>query len=71
MRPSFKVIDGFISVPKGFTTTYLASAGDSTDSQIAQILVMQNEPELARKTVDQIEEDSDRLFALIGLADAK
>ena len=25
-------------VPKGFTTTYLAAAGDSTDSQIAQIL---------------------------------
>lgn len=25
-------------VPKGFTTTYLAASGDSTDSQIAQIL---------------------------------
>ncbi len=25
-------------VPKGFTTTYLASSGDATDSQIAQIL---------------------------------
>ena len=25
-------------VPKGFTTTYLASSGDSTDSQIAEIL---------------------------------
>ncbi len=40
-------------------------------AQIAQILVMQNEDELARKTVDEIDEDSDRLFALIGFADAK
>lgn len=40
-------------------------------SQISQILVMQKEDELARQTVDAIEEDSDRIFALIGLADAK
>lgn len=40
-------------------------------SQISQILIMQHEDDLARQTVGEIEEDSNRLFALIGLADAK
>ncbi len=40
-------------------------------SQIAQILIVQNEDELARQTINEIREDSDRLSALIALADAK
>lgn len=40
-------------------------------SQIAQILTMQNEDDLARQTLNLIDEDADRVFALIALADAK
>ncbi|MBK9216405.1 MAG: tetratricopeptide repeat protein [Chloracidobacterium sp.] len=40
-------------------------------TQIARILTVQNEPDLARQTVESIEEDADRLFALIGVADEK
>lgn len=40
-------------------------------TQIAQILVVQNEDELARQTIDEIAEDADRMFSLISLADAK
>lgn len=40
-------------------------------SQIAQILVMRKEDEQARRTVELISEDSDRLLALVGLSDAK
>ncbi len=39
--------------------------------QIARILTVQNEPDLARQTIDSIEEDADRLFAMIGVADEK
>lgn len=47
------------------------NAQTSALSQIAQILTIQNEDELARQTIDQIPEDADRLFALIGMSDAK
>jgi len=40
-------------------------------TQIAQILAMQKEDELARSTINQIVEDADRVFALIRLADTK
>ncbi len=40
-------------------------------AQIAQILTVQKEDELARDTVNLIDEDQDRLFALIGISDAK
>ncbi len=40
-------------------------------SQIAQILTMQNEDDLARQTINLIDEDADRVFALIALADTK
>lgn len=40
-------------------------------SQIAQILTMQNEDDLARRTLNLIDEDADRVFALIATADAK
>jgi tetratricopeptide (TPR) repeat protein len=40
-------------------------------TQIAQILTIQNEDELARQTVKMIAEDADRLTALISIADAK
>ncbi len=40
-------------------------------TQIARILTVQNEPDLARQTVESIEEDADRLFALIGVADER
>ncbi len=40
-------------------------------SQIAQILVLRKEDELARQTVNLITEDSNRLLALVAVADAK
>jgi tetratricopeptide (TPR) repeat protein len=40
-------------------------------SQIGQVLMAQKEDDLARQTINEIAEDADRLFALIGLADAK
>lgn len=40
-------------------------------SQIAQILTIQKEDELARQTIGLIDEDADRLFALLGIADTK
>ena len=40
-------------------------------SQIAQILVVQKEDSLARQTVNLIAEDSNRLFALVAMSDAK
>ena len=40
-------------------------------SQIAQILVVQKEDALARQTINLIAEDSNRLFALVALSDAK
>lgn len=40
-------------------------------TQIARILTVQNEPDLARQTIDSIEDDAERLFALIGVADEK
>lgn len=40
-------------------------------SQIAQILMRQAEDELARQAVDLIDEDADRVFALIAVADVK
>jgi hypothetical protein len=40
-------------------------------SQIAQILIIQKEDELARQTVNLIAEDANRLFALLALSDAK
>lgn len=40
-------------------------------SQIAQILTMQNEDDLARQTLHLIDEDADRVFALIAIADVK
>ncbi|MFN0139589.1 MAG: tetratricopeptide repeat protein [Pyrinomonadaceae bacterium] len=40
-------------------------------SQIAQILTMQNEDDLARQTLNLIDEDADRVFALIAIADAE
>ncbi|MFM9903880.1 MAG: hypothetical protein ACKVQJ_04830 [Pyrinomonadaceae bacterium] len=40
-------------------------------SQIAQILTIQKEDELARKTLELIREDANRLFAFISVADAK
>lgn len=39
--------------------------------QVAQVLTVQNEPDAARDTIAQIEEDSNRLFALIAVADAQ
>ncbi len=50
-----------------------ADPAEETDalSQIAQILIAQNEDELARQTINEIAEDADRLSALIALADAK
>lgn len=40
-------------------------------SQIAQILTVQKEDELARQTINLIAEDANRLFALIAVSDAK
>ncbi len=40
-------------------------------SQIAQILTVQKEDELARQTINSIGDDANRLFALIAVADAK
>ena len=40
-------------------------------SQIAQILIVQKEDELARQTINSIPEDANRLLAIIALADAK
>ncbi|HEY2846803.1 MAG TPA: hypothetical protein VGI80_03235, partial [Pyrinomonadaceae bacterium] len=40
-------------------------------TQIAQILTMRKEDELALQTVNQIVEDADRVFALISIADTK
>jgi tetratricopeptide (TPR) repeat protein len=40
-------------------------------TQIAQILAMQKEDELARQTINQIAEDADRVFALVQFADTK
>jgi tetratricopeptide (TPR) repeat protein len=40
-------------------------------TQIAQILAVQNEDDLARQTVNSIAEDADRVTALIGVSDAK
>ncbi|MEO7538809.1 MAG: hypothetical protein ABIV21_02195, partial [Pyrinomonadaceae bacterium] len=40
-------------------------------SQIAQILTVQKEDALSRQTMNLIDEDADRLFALLGIADAK
>jgi tetratricopeptide (TPR) repeat protein len=40
-------------------------------SQIAQILIVQKEDEQARQTVNIIKEDANRLFALLGISDAK
>ncbi len=40
-------------------------------SQIAQVLVLRKEDDQARQTVNLIEEDSDRLLALVALSDAK
>lgn len=38
-------------------------------SQIAQVLAVQNEYELARQTINEIRDDGERLTSLIGLAD--
>lgn len=40
-------------------------------SQIAQAMTLDGEDALARQTLELIDQDSDRLFALIGIADAK
>src|SRR5262249_7171571 len=40
-------------------------------TQIAQILTVQKEDDLARQAINQIDEDADRLFALIAVSDAK
>ncbi|CAN5435973.1 hypothetical protein BH10ACI3_BH10ACI3_13230 [soil metagenome] len=40
-------------------------------TQIAQILTVQKEEELARQTVEMIREDPNRLFALVGMGDEK
>lgn len=40
-------------------------------SQIAQILTVRKEDDLARQTINLIDEDANRLFALIGVSDAK
>ncbi|MEQ1606993.1 MAG: hypothetical protein ABL999_19175 [Pyrinomonadaceae bacterium] len=40
-------------------------------AQISQILAIQKEDELARETVNLIEEDANRLFALVAIADGK
>jgi tetratricopeptide (TPR) repeat protein len=40
-------------------------------SQIAQVLVLQKQDELARDTVNLITEDANRMFALLALSDAK
>ncbi len=40
-------------------------------SQIAQLLTIQKEDELARQTLNAISDDASRLFALISVADAK
>jgi len=40
-------------------------------TQIAQILTMRKEDELARSVINQIVEDADRVFALIQIADTK
>lgn len=39
--------------------------------QIAQVLTLERNDELARQTVNLIDEDADRLFALIAVSDAK
>ena len=43
----------------------------SAFSQMAQILTVQKEDELARQTLNMIPDDANRLFALISVADAK
>lgn len=43
----------------------------SAFAQIAQILTLQREDELARQAVQAIGEDSNRLFALVGMSEAK
>lgn len=40
-------------------------------SQTAQTLTSQSEDDLARQTINLIDEDADRVFALIGIADVK
>ena len=40
-------------------------------SQIAQVCIAQNKDELARQAISAIGEDSHRMFALIGISDAK
>ncbi|MBK7934692.1 MAG: hypothetical protein KA956_05485 [Pyrinomonadaceae bacterium] len=40
-------------------------------SQIAQVLIVQNEDELARNTINEIPEYGDRVFALLAISDAK
>ncbi|MEP6787317.1 MAG: hypothetical protein ABJB40_02720 [Acidobacteriota bacterium] len=40
-------------------------------SQIAQVLTIQKEDDLARQAINSIAEDGDRLFALISMSDAK
>lgn len=47
--------------------------GERTEalSQIAQILTLQKRDDLARQTVEMIDEDADRLFALIAISDVK
>jgi len=40
-------------------------------TQIVRILTIQNEDELARQTLDEIDDDAGRLFAFIGMADVK
>jgi tetratricopeptide (TPR) repeat protein len=40
-------------------------------TQIAQVLTMRHEDDLARQTINQIVEDGDRVFALIQVADTK
>ena len=40
-------------------------------SQIAQVLTIQKEDDLARQAINQIAEDADRLFALVSISDAK
>ncbi len=40
-------------------------------SQIAQVLALQGNDELSRQTINAIKEDSARMFALVGIADAK
>lgn len=40
-------------------------------AQIAQIQTLEKNDELARQTINLMEEDADRLFALVGMADTK